>query len=232
MGRRLAEKVCELDGSRFVTNAVNAFVAVLPDVMAERKQRERTDDAGSGGVNDFMNSVSAMLARISASQASYRQDRRIVLGSGHRGSQLRRVALRERALLVPQSHPRRFRDFPGRIAANWRLVTDHPHVLGDFTWTGWDYLGEAVIGRPRYHDEPAGFSAPYPWRTAWTGDLDITGFRRPSSYYREIVLGIRSEPYLAVVRPESQGRDAVTGGWSWSDVVSSWTWSAERQVRP
>ena len=36
---------------------------------------------------------------------------------------------------------------PPSIAANWQLVREHPHVIGDFTWTGWDYLGEAGIGR-------------------------------------------------------------------------------------
>ena len=36
--------------------------------------------------------------------------------------------------------------FPGKIDRLWRLVQDNPHVIGDFTWTGWDYLGEAGVG--------------------------------------------------------------------------------------
>ena len=33
------------------------------------------------------------------------------------------------------------------IVGNWQLVQALGHVIGDFTWTGWDYLGEVGIGR-------------------------------------------------------------------------------------
>ena len=82
-------------------------------------------------------------------------------------------------------------------------------MIGDFTWTGWDYLGEAGIGRVDYPDEDyvaTGISAPYPWLTGWVGDIDITGHRRPQSYYRETVFGLRHEPYIAVHRPQFHGR--------------------------
>jgi hypothetical protein len=32
------------------------------------------------------------------------------------------------------------------IDANWKLVKENSHGIGDFTWTGWNYLGEAGIG--------------------------------------------------------------------------------------
>ncbi|MDY0914552.1 DUF4982 domain-containing protein [Rathayibacter festucae] len=62
---------------------------------------------------------------------------------------------------------------------------------------------------------------------AWSGDIDVTGRRRPASYYREIVFGLRHEPYIAVRRPENYHREAVPGVWSWSDAVSSWDWNAD-----
>jgi beta-galactosidase len=99
--------------------------------------------------------------------------------------------------------------FPEDIDELWRLVRENAHVIGDFTWTGWDYLGEAGIGRVDYPDEdyvPTGISAPYPWLTGWVGDIDITGHRRPASYYRETVFGLRHEPDIAVHRPQFHGR--------------------------
>ena len=39
---------------------------------------------------------------------------------------------------------------PAAIDTGWAAVRRHPHVIGDFTWTGWDYLGEAGIGRTVY----------------------------------------------------------------------------------
>lgn len=103
-------------------------------------------------------------------------------------------------------------------------MRQYPHVIGDFTWTGWDYLGEAGVGRPQYADAPAAFLGGYPWLTGWCGDIDITGNRRPASYYREIVFGLRSTPYIAVQRPENHGRAAVSSPWAWSDVLPTWTW--------
>jgi len=117
--------------------------------------------------------------------------------------------------------------FPGKIDRLWRLVLDNPHVIGDFTWTGWDYLGEAGVGRVTTADDPTAgqFGAPYPWLLAHVGDIDITGHRRPASYYREIVFGLRSDPYLAVLRPELHGRELSATPWAWSESVGSWAWS-------
>jgi hypothetical protein len=91
-------------------------------------------------------------------------------------------------------------------------VKSHPNVIGDFTWTGWDYLGEVGIGATAYAEEPGALATlerEYPYLTAWAGDLDITGWRRPVSYYREIVFGLRTEPYLAVRRPEHHGHTVM-----------------------
>jgi beta-galactosidase len=119
---------------------------------------------------------------------------------------------------------------PTKIGVEWPMVTGSTRVIGDFTWTGWDYLGEAGIGRVELTDERperpmSAFQGPYPWLAAWCGDIDITGHRRPQSYYREIVYGLRTDPFIAVVRPEHHGRFlAHSGPWSWSDAVSSWSW--------
>ena len=45
---------------------------------------------------------------------------------------------------------------PPKIDELWRLVRELDYVIGDFTWTGWDYLGEAGIGRVEYEPGPAG----------------------------------------------------------------------------
>lgn len=36
--------------------------------------------------------------------------------------------------------------FPMQAFANWQQVEKHPYVIGDFVWTGMDYLGESSIG--------------------------------------------------------------------------------------
>ena len=59
---------------------------------------------------------------------------------------------------------------------------------------------------------------------AYCGDFDITGYRRPVSYWREIIWGGRNhKPYIAVQRPENIGKELYFSQWSWTDSISSWT---------
>ncbi|WMT41325.1 DUF4982 domain-containing protein [Paenibacillus sp. D2_2] len=135
-----------------------------------------------------------------------------------------------RYLVDKEKYPNRIicgsETFPGNIDNNWGLVKRHSHIIGDFTWTGWDYLGEAGVGKVLYDIPNLGkYDSPFPWLTAWCGDIDLIGNRRPISYYREIVFGLRSKPYIAVHRPEFYGKEQLKTNWSWSDSVSSWTWT-------
>jgi beta-galactosidase len=114
----------------------------------------------------------------------------------------------------------------------WSGVLDHPSVIGDFTWTGWDYLGEAGVGRTEYPasdpdaaEPSASFHGAYPWLTAGCSDIDIIGDRQPQSYYREILFGLAVGPAIFVQPPQRHGIAPVhSGPWSWPDVLRSWTW--------
>lgn len=227
-GRKLAEKVRSLDETRFVTNGINGFVSVLDEIVAGMQQRGSAEGgAGSeGGVNglmgsaaDFMNQVSAspLVSARTAESFSVLDVAGLNYGDGR--YELDRELFPNRVIVGSET-------FPTRIAENWRLVEENPHVIGDFTWTGWDYLGEVGVGRVNYVDTPHAFEAGYPWITAWVGDLDITGNRRTMSFYRETVFGRRHEPYIAVLRPEHHGREISQGLWAWSDSLASWTWNA------
>ena len=113
--------------------------------------------------------------------------------------------------------------FPKEAFGNWDAARRLPYVIGDFVWTSLDYLGEAGIGHVLY-DKPNGCIGDYPWHQAFCGDIDICGFKRPQSYYRDCVWGISKAPYIAVYRPENHGKTPAMTDWSWPDVVSSWTW--------
>lgn len=113
--------------------------------------------------------------------------------------------------------------YPPEIARNWRLVDKLNHVIGDFTWTGWDYIGEAGVGIPAYQLGEGGFGAKFPCQLAYCGDIDLLGYRRPLSYYREIVFGLRQEPYIAVQKPEHYGKTLIKTPWILSDTIHSWS---------
>lgn len=106
----------------------------------------------------------------------------------------------------------------------WMGVEDHPYVIGDFVWTGFDYLGEAAIGWLGYpHDKSF-----FPWNHAYCGDIDICGFKRPPSFYRDILWG-NGEQISVFVRPPVPSfpvnpEKAPWSKWEWQDVVSNWNW--------
>lgn len=113
--------------------------------------------------------------------------------------------------------------FPKDIFDYWSAVEDLPNVIGDFVWTSIDYMGEAGLGHVRYNGEN-GYLGGYPWHQAFCGDLDICGFKRPQSYYRDCVWGILKAPYIAVYKPQHYGEKAYLSLWGWTDVISSWSW--------
>ena len=113
--------------------------------------------------------------------------------------------------------------FPADIVRLWDIVKRNHHVLGDFTWTGYDYLGEAGCG-VFYYDGTQNFNGVYPDRIAYIGDINLIGYRRPISYLREIVYGLRKAPYIAVERVDKHGITHSQTAWMLKDNVASWTW--------
>jgi beta-galactosidase len=107
--------------------------------------------------------------------------------------------------------------YPRSTANVWHLVEGDPWVIGDFVWTGMDYIGEAGLGAARLDGEPGVYF------DAYCGDLDICGFKKAPSYYRDVVWG-RSELEVLVHRPIPPGRSERVAGWGWPDELTSWTW--------
>lgn len=225
-GRALAEKVRELDPTRYVTNAVNGMLAVMDDIKKLAAQRGDGDGETAGintlmaGPGDFMNQIGASPLVTEATAESFG----VLDIAGMNYLDARYTMDKE---LFPNRVIVGTETFPTRIDHNWALVTEHAHVIGDFTWTGFDYLGEVGIGRAHYlaESETPSLSAPYPWIAAWCGDLDLIGGRRPASFYREIVFGLRTVPYIAVSRPGNEDKSFYAGPWTWSDSIGSWTWT-------
>jgi beta-galactosidase len=220
LAREMAEHVRSLDPTRPITNGINAALAVLDDLPAILESER--------GLNEMMADVGEGMRAIGSSDAVTRRTAESssvldVLGLNYAdGRYATDAALFPHRVIVGSE------TFPSQIGTLWPLVLAHPHVIGDFTWTGWDYLGEVGIGATAYQEDPTaapGLEREYPYLTAWCGDLDITGWRRPISYYREIVYGLRTEPAIAVLRPERHGHTvSMQSPWAWSDSVSSWTW--------
>ncbi len=118
---------------------------------------------------------------------------------------------------------------------SWSKVKKYNYVLGDFTWTAIDNMGEAGAGSAAWErDKSIGgiFIEGYPWRNCYQGDLDLCGYRRPQSYFREAVWIGDKEPRIFTTHPEHFGEGFSGTGWHWYDVHESWTYDDKYIGRP
>jgi beta-galactosidase len=125
--------------------------------------------------------------------------------------------------LYPQRVMMGTESFPVEAFENWQMVEKHPYVIGDFVWTGMDYLGESGIGHTTLDWDNKNGLPPFPWFNAWCGDIDVIGGKKPQSYYRDVVWG-NSKLEMAVQRPIPTGKTEELSRWGWSDELRSWTW--------
>ena len=118
--------------------------------------------------------------------------------------------------------------YPRDAFSNWAVTHDFPYVVGDIVWTGLDYLGESAIGRYYYEGERPGehwFDGGFPeWHGAYCGDVDITGWRKPISHYREMLWHKDTPLYMAVKEPDGYHGEIKTTMWSVWPTWESWTW--------
>jgi beta-galactosidase len=118
--------------------------------------------------------------------------------------------------------------YPRDAFNNWAIVNDFPYVVGDIVWTGLDYLGESSIGRYYYKGEREGehyIGGGHPeWHGAYCGDVDVTGWRKPISHYREMLWNEHTPLYMAVKEPVGYHGEIKHTAWSVWPTWESWTW--------
>ena len=215
----------ELDPYRYTTAGINGVFAAgdhVPEIVEDIASG--MEDRGEGGnVNDFMTLMDGHMDEIVTHRRVSERIEKAVSNLDVAGYNYMAARYEPDGRDYPDRVIVGSETYPPDIARNWELVQRLPHVIGDFTWTGWDYIGEAGVGIPAYKFGDGGFGARYPAQLAYCGDIDITGFRRPASYFREIVFGLRSKPYIAVQDPAHYGENLIKTPWVMSDSIHSWT---------
>lgn len=237
LSRRIANKFHALDAGRFTTAGINGLIAaamwgyVQPIMMDLLKARGIDPAALQGGASTAESGVGAMNMMMSLMNDDLFACHPLMTKALEEAGQALDVAgynyLTGRHEMEAQLHPNKpivgSETYPDDIVRLWRIVEDNHHVLGDFTWTGYDYLGEAGCGI-FYYDGTVNFSSHYPDRIAYIGDIDIIGNRRPISYLREVVFGARKAPYIGVIRMDRYGKQGSKTAWMFKDNIASWTW--------
>ncbi len=109
----------------------------------------------------------------------------------------------------------------------WKMVQNHDYIIGDFVWTAMDYLGESGIGAYFYPWENAGAHWEknlFPWHGAYCGDIDLCGFRKAISHYRNILWNDSEKLYISVREPNPDEGKIILSDWAVWPSWENWTW--------
>lgn len=221
--RDIAALVHQQDPYRFSTLAVNGMVCVFSEMEKYSSQAAQGTD-----INQAMVDVGEIMSQIMLSDTvgngiSECADTVDIAGYNYMQAryEIDSAAHPNRVIVGSETHPR-------EIDVLWNLVKRHRNIIGDFTWVGWNYLGEAGIGKTNYGenvDLSTSYLGEYPWIGSACGDFDMTGNRLPISYFREIVYGLRKSPFITVLDPSHYGEPCQESPWGWADSYSGWSWS-------
>ncbi len=123
------------------------------------------------------------------------------------------------------------RKYPGRLILGsetligdarsfWLQAGEHPQIIGDFVWAGWDYIGECGGDSPEYGS----------YRTDRAEDrirggtcrIDVTGRLTPEADYTRVCFDLEPGPRLAVAPPSEEEQPTLTG-WQLTRAIRSWS---------
>ncbi len=231
LNRAMAERTRELDPTRFVTNCINGFLNLISPQDDEKLAQKSAAARESGQpphknliviLNFLMGVLEKTLPRLVRLPAVDTRTRQVyaaldIAGYNYMLGRYRKDAARhpQRVIVGSESNPVETVDI-------WHEVEQLPHVIGDFAWTGWDYVGEAGIAVVRYNEKRQLY-APWPGLLAGTPVIDITGHRQTQSFLNEIVWHHTRGPHLAVQRVDHAGEQRTCRAGR-TDSIRSWSW--------
>ncbi len=121
--------------------------------------------------------------------------------------------------------------FPPKALEDWNAVEKNNYVIGAFSWSAMDYLGEAGIGLARLkstNEKLKGFvedfmGPDWPVFNSYCGELDLIGNKKAASYYLDVVWR-KSLVEMLVHRPIPVGKIEIKGFYEFPDELKCWTW--------
>ena len=227
LATKLAETIHRLDPGRPVSNGICSFWNGLDDALQEAEMRKWEDSTTGGLQNADPGGKKNLLWEEYTEGFANGLD---IVGYNY---------LEEKYETDHQLFPERVilgsENYPKEIGIHWPMIEKTPWIIGDFTWTAWDYIGEAGIGKETFldPDDPQmkdvnawTFGSPFPWRTANDADFDITGTVRPQGIYRGIVWGSGATGLFSY-DPANYGKTEIMSNWGFPCVWSRWNWEGQ-----
>ena len=106
----------------------------------------------------------------------------------------------------------------------WELAKDNPRLIGDFVWSGFDYLGEVMVGSWEFAEYAKNFDAGLGWMSAGSGRIDLTGKPLGEALYTRVAFEQAQGPFLAVRPLCHDSKRHSPSAWKMSNAMPSWSW--------
>lgn len=155
LSAKMAQRTRALDPTRPVINGINALLNLATSSNEEKVQRKAASARKSGAkeadggiilvLNLVMGAMSKFMSWILTKPIIDKKTKDAfsdldVAGYNHMGPRIRSDHdLRPQRVIVGSEETSTL------TVPVWHEIKDAPHALGDFVWTGWDYLGEGAI---------------------------------------------------------------------------------------
>jgi beta-galactosidase len=216
--KKLTAKVRELDDTRFVLSAV---CGVFPE-----NEEDENVIGGGGGNFDINLALDDSLWNKATKEYCEPLD---IVGYNYLKDiyEESHKMFPERVMLGTETHSFLTYEY-------WEKVEKLPYVIGDCIWAAVDYMGEVGVGKVYWENDHEAFSfmTPYPWRTSWQSDIDLTGEQRPQSVYREIMWGNTARSGIFTTHPKHFGESFNGTNWHWFDVNDCWCFDDQWVGKP
>lgn len=106
----------------------------------------------------------------------------------------------------------------------WELAKRVPRLVGDFVWSGMDYLGEVGLGSMLYGDYAPRFDKGPGWISSGCGSLDLTGKPLGEALYTRVAYELEKGPRIAVCPVNHTDDPHSPSAWRMTNAIESWSW--------
>jgi hypothetical protein len=95
----------------------------------------------------------------------------------------------------------------------WNAVADNDYVVGQFLWTGFEYLGEA---------------GQFPSRHSTSGVIDMAGNKKPEFYFRQSLWS--DKPMVFIGTTDRLTDNGPVNLWAHKRVDPVWNWKPDQMI--
>lgn len=226
LAREIADYFRAADPDRPITLAINLFLNAMVSLNAS-PYKEREDDksmAGSTEANVMVNHIGKLMHFVARLPAADKASRDAFAAVDVAGYNYGLARYRKDSRKYPDRVILGTETLPGDVAWAWEQVQKSPAVIGDFVWTGWEYLGEVGVS-VWVPGKRAGLSKPYPYIISGPGMFDLEGRPDASLRLAQAAWGRLESPAIAVRPLDRSGIPYVRSAWRVTDAVESWSWA-------